>query len=570
MPYETLAPAIRSLTTGIPAQQAIFLLQRSRYCIALLTAICAVVFFYGLGDLRLWDIDEGMHAVMARNMVITGDWVTPLFNGEPFFDKPAMYNWLTALSFSILGFTEFAARLPSALLGTGCVVLTYLAGKAVYGRAAGFLAGVMLATSLEFIIVSRMVIYEVPFTFFTTLSLYLFCLAVLHVRLRRLLFLGFYAAVALAVLTKGLLGVFLPGLAIVSWLLIRRDWSFLREMQILSGMLVFVAIVSPWFFMMEKANPGYLEYFVMKQHVANLIGTTAEYRARHPEPFYYFLPVLFLGLFPWSALLFGALRDALRKMSHESSLTLFLLAWLIGNFFFFSAATSKLSTYILPVFPAAALLLGRYITAAIAVPADRLPKLIERGLAATLLMLLALASWVLLFDPWTHWRQEAGLDWQKFEHFILLLVTMNAALLFMAHRRWIASLFATSALLSPAIVLAVGLYLAPDLQPFKSSASIGEVYNRLLPAGARMAFFDRMMDSALFYTGRDADVLHSTEALEDFLSQDERVYVLLRNREQGSSICRSKCYVIAEEGNKVVVSNQANAAAAGAQPKTGP
>ena len=278
-----------------------------------LIAICGLLFFTFLGVRDLWDIDEGMHAAIAQTMLLSGDWVTPIFNGEAFLDKPVLFNWVTAISFYLFGFTEFAARLPAALSGLGCVILTWQLGRQCYGERAGFLAGLILATTLEFMILSRVVQYDIPFTFFVTLALFCFARAVVDEDNRRFYFLGFYAAAALAVLTKGPIGLILPGLVIVVYLVTTARYSLLREMQILPGIVLFLAIVTPWFVLMERANEGYLEYFILKQHLGNFLGGEGAMKPRHPEPFNYYLPILLAGLLPWSALLPQSLVRAWRS-----------------------------------------------------------------------------------------------------------------------------------------------------------------------------------------------------------------------------------------------------------------
>ena len=120
-----------------------------------LVLLCLALFFLRLGGFALWDIDEGMHASTSKIMVQSGDWLAPVYNGEPFYDKPPLYNWFVALSFLVFGFTEFAARLPSALLGLGTVLLTYRFGRRMLGAEAAFLGAAVLATSLEFVVLSR-------------------------------------------------------------------------------------------------------------------------------------------------------------------------------------------------------------------------------------------------------------------------------------------------------------------------------------------------------------------------------------------------------------------------------
>ena len=176
----------------------------------ILIALCLLLFFLRLGARPLWDVDEGKHAVTSMEMVRSGDWITPTFNGEPFFDKPVLFNWLEALAFLVFGFTEFAARLPAAILGTGCVLVTYLLGRKLANATVGFLAGAILATAVEFIILSRTVVHDISLVFLVTLALYLFYFAYQDIRHRQRNLLFLYAAMGLAVLAKGPLGLALP------------------------------------------------------------------------------------------------------------------------------------------------------------------------------------------------------------------------------------------------------------------------------------------------------------------------------------------------------------------------
>lgn len=388
---------------------AIFAIKREYLYLASLLLVSSMMLFYGLGGRVLWDIDEGMHAVMAQNMLLTGDWVTPVFNGEPFYDKPVLFNWLCAISFSLFGFTDFAARLPAAVAGLGCVLLTYLIGRKLYHPMAGILAGLIMVTSLEFAVLSRMVQYDVPFTFFTTLSLYFLCCAIrdTHRRARNMLY--FYVAAALAVLTKGPLGLFIPLLALGCYVVVGRRFRLLPDMQFPMGAAIIVAIVVPWYVLMERANPGYLQYFLTNQHLANVIGAVGDASPRHPEPFHYYVPVLFAGLFPWSIMLLQALRRATRSMS------VLLLIWIASIFAFFSLADSKLSTYILPAFPAAAVLLARYWYRFLEYPDERTRRGMLFGAAIAFLLLTALAGYTIVADPWIYWEQERGLDWTRVE-----------------------------------------------------------------------------------------------------------------------------------------------------------
>ncbi|HSB33796.1 MAG TPA: glycosyltransferase family 39 protein, partial [Nitrospirota bacterium] len=144
--------------------------KKDYYAILALCVLCLVVFFYQLGSHPLWDVDEGLHASTSKDMVLSGDWVTTRVNGQNFYDKTVLYNWFAAVSFLLFGFTELAARLPAALLGLGTVLVTYELGRRMFGSGAGLLGGAVLATSPEFIVLSRAVVHDISLAFFITLS----------------------------------------------------------------------------------------------------------------------------------------------------------------------------------------------------------------------------------------------------------------------------------------------------------------------------------------------------------------------------------------------------------------
>lgn len=525
---------------------------------ALLAAICVVILLFRLGYPGLWDIDEGMHAAIAKSMVLSGDWVTPMFNGEPFYDKPAMFNWLVAASFSVFGFTDFAARLPAAVLGIGCVFLTYGIGRRFFGTAVGFLAGMILATSLEFMILSRMVIYDVPFAFFTTLSLYFLCDALFGSQ-RKTAFLAFHVSVAFAILTKGPLGFVIPWLAIGIYLLWQRDLGRLREFRLMSGALIIAVIVAPWYVLMELANPGYLQYFIVQQHFANALGSFGDMIARHPQPVYFYVPAILLGFFPWSFLLPGAMHNAwTRRGSRDDKPLVFLLIWFVAAFVLFSFARSKLVAYLLPLFPAAALLLGRFI-ADISDASRHGRTQLMAALGVPALIVLLLAVWVVTGDAPSQLREQTGFAWRDVEAIMVILTVAMVAAFSFAWRDAKTLAVAVTATATPLLLLLVYSMVAPDIHPFRSSVQMAAAYDRLLPPGEKMVFSDKVFDTAIYYTGRDAQVLHGRDELHDYLQHDGRVYVLAR-RDSGSLVdCTAGfAYVVYELGNKVILSNHAN------------
>ena len=232
-----------------------------------------------------------MHASTSKDMVLSGDWITPTFNGENFYDKPILHNWLVSLSFLIFGFTEFAARLPSAILGLGGVIITYLLGRKMFGPVVGLLSGVILATNVEYTLLSRIVVHDISLCFFMTLALFFFYQGFMDERHRRRSFLLFYASLGFAVLAKGPVGAVLPGLIIGLFLILKKKLGFLKEMEIGWGILIFLVVAAPWYILISLRNSDYGWYFFIHNNLMRFLNP----RAQHHQPFYYY----FLALIGW-------------------------------------------------------------------------------------------------------------------------------------------------------------------------------------------------------------------------------------------------------------------------------
>ena len=221
---------------------------RKKETLSVITLIvtCWILFFFGLGAVPIQDIDEAMHAATSKDMVLSGEWVTPRYNGENFYDKTPLYNWLAAISFLLFGFSEFAARLPAALLGSGCVMLTYWLARSMFGPVVAFLSALVLATSAEYIVLSRVVVHDISLAFFVTLALTLFFVGYKNEKQRKPAFLFGYAALGFAVLAKGPVGVVLPMMIIGLFLICKKQLRFLKKMQIGWGLFIFLAVAAPW------------------------------------------------------------------------------------------------------------------------------------------------------------------------------------------------------------------------------------------------------------------------------------------------------------------------------------
>lgn len=324
--------------------------------LAVLFLTFGILCFQFLGKFPLMEPDEGRYSEIPREMLERGDFITPTLNYVKYFEKPPLLYWLNALSFSIFGQNEFAARFPCTLAGLLTVLCTYWLGRELFGRRCGMLAAVVVGTSAGFIPQARINLTDMPLTFCLTLCLGAYILAVRDSGGRKGLYYHlFYLGAALAVLAKGLIGIVFPGAIIVLFLLWRRKWGLLREMRLLTGIPLFLLVAAPWFILVSLRNPEFARFFFIHEHFERFLTTVH----RRYEPFWYFIPVLLLTMFPWSAALPAALRSAWRERNSERGEILSWLAiWAIFIFLFFSKSNSKLIPYILPTVPPLALMLA--------------------------------------------------------------------------------------------------------------------------------------------------------------------------------------------------------------------
>jgi 4-amino-4-deoxy-L-arabinose transferase-like glycosyltransferase len=339
-----------------------------RHDLLLLALLGAVWFFVALGLRPLGNPDEGRYAEIPREMAASGDFVTPRLNGVKYFEKPPLLYWLSAVTFEVAGVNEFTARFWNALFALGGVLATYSAARALYGRRAGWWSAGVLATSLLYFGLSQMVLLDMALAVTMSGALFAFLLAVRCQRegARLALFVVFYACMALAVLAKGLVGLVLPCAVVFVWLLVCDQWRGLRPAHVLAGAMVFLAIAAPWHVAaaLENHSPvkehDFAWFYFVHEHFLRFT-TTVHGRA---QPWWFFTPVLLAGFLPWSVFVPQALWRSLAggwQARRENREAWFLVLWVLVMLVFFSKSQSKLIPYILPVFPALAVLAGRWL-----------------------------------------------------------------------------------------------------------------------------------------------------------------------------------------------------------------
>lgn len=310
----------------------------------------------------LWEPDEARYAEIPREMVTTGDWVTPRINGVRYFEKPPLFYWTEAVSIRLFGKGEGGVRLPLALFAFLGLASVYAVGRDRFGRRTALLAAGVLATSPLYFGLANVVSLDLPVSALLTAGLLSFLNATAKPPgwERRLWLWGFFAAAALATLTKGLIGMVIPGGVILLWILLTRRWRALALAFQPSGLLLFLAVAVPWHLLAAAANHDFLRFYFVHEHFERYLTPVHQRTA----PFWFFGPVLLGGMLPWTAFLPQALVSAFRERREGRDEALFLAVWAATVFLFFSLSDSKLIPYILPAVPPLALLASRELARA--------------------------------------------------------------------------------------------------------------------------------------------------------------------------------------------------------------
>jgi 4-amino-4-deoxy-L-arabinose transferase-like glycosyltransferase len=321
--------------------------------------LAALSFFGGLGRGAIGDNDEAFYAESAREMVASGDWITPHFNYEQRFQKPILYYWLTAALFALGGAHEFSARVWSALAGVGLVLVTTACGRRWYDESVGLLAGAITATSAGYFALARMALPDLPLAFLVTATIWASFVATLErERNPRKWVLLAATAAACGFLMKGPLALLLPALVVVPILLLERRSYNVQFSDLVLAALLFVVIAAPWYLVMwMRHGTDYLTGFFIGDNYERF----ATSRFNDPRPWWFYLPIAFGGLLPWTPMIcvwIAPVFQFLTRRRDIGTVDLRLLLWASLPFLFFTVSMGKQPRYILPVLPPLAILLA--------------------------------------------------------------------------------------------------------------------------------------------------------------------------------------------------------------------
>jgi len=336
---------------------------QAQVCLALLAA---VIWFALLGYRDLIEPDEGRYAEIPREMIAAGDWLTPRLDGYKYFEKPPLQYWTTAVSFELFGQSNATARLWSVSTGFACALLVWFFGARLFDPESGFYAFIFTLSGALYSVLAHVLTLDTTLTFFLVAGIG--CLAIAQsrrddrTRLRNWMLAG-WVALAGAVMTKGLIGLVLPGGAVVVYSLWQRDWLLWKNLHLGKGLLLFMVLVAPWFVVMSMEHDEFARFFFIHEHFERYTTTVH----KREGSIFYFVPLLVFGIAPWLASAAQAMVrpgfDWKTGVKNEFVAPRLLWVFVVLTFVFFSLGDSKLPSYIQPVMPILALLAGRSMAA---------------------------------------------------------------------------------------------------------------------------------------------------------------------------------------------------------------
>ena len=327
-----------------------------------LLLLAALTFFAGLGRGAITDSDEAFYAESAREMVASGDWLTPHYNYEPRFQKPVLYYWLTSATYLATGATEMGARLWAALAGVGLVLVTAACGRRWYDETTGLLAGAIVATNFGYFSIGRMSLPDLPLTFCITLAIWAALVSTLEQERSPRKFVVLAAlGLGLGFLMKGPVGIVIPLLVIVPVLMIERRSIGLNPPDLVIGFAIMLAVAMPWYLVMWMRHGNeYLQSFFVGDNFERF----ATDRFNDPRPWWFYLPVVAGGMLPWTPLALvwlGPITQFVRGRRSVGTIELRLMLWALLPLVFYSFSVGKQPRYVLPVLPPLAILLAASI-----------------------------------------------------------------------------------------------------------------------------------------------------------------------------------------------------------------
>jgi len=512
---------------------------RQNYFPFILVILSSLLFFFALGSRDFWAPVEPRYAEIVRVMFSKGEWIVPTVNGGIYTDKPILFFWLALIAAKLLGgVSEWSVRFPAALCGIGFILSTYFFGRDFFGARTGFIAAAILATSGRVVWEARWAHVDMVFCCWFLLSVYFAARTFLgkddgYRILYAYVFMGF------AVLTKGLIGVVLPGLVFGLFMILRRDWRMIAAAKLHLGIPIFLLVTVPWFYLVQQATDGHwLSEFIYVHHLKRYVAG-----AGHRQPVYYYLSTLPADFLPWTIFAIPVLiarwpyRQALKHAASQ-----LCLCWFLAILLFFTISDTKRDLYLLPLLPTVALLIASHWAS----PGDErgAPGAYRRWLTAGFFVLLTLGAFLVPAALW--WRRPDALL-PLLPAILVLMIGSALVATYLLRRQLSVALTAIVALMILS-VFAAALWIFPYLENFKSPRAFALEIKRLVPVSVPLYIYADTMHNFNYYAERELiPVLTSPVVLEKLLRTGQSGFLLVRERDFARLPMLSRTWVIASD-----------------------
>lgn len=509
-----------------------FLLKR----FSILLLLCGSLFFLGNNLFHLTDPDEVFYSLSAKEMAQHNEWLTPYIFNKPQFEKPILTYWFIKVAFSIFGQTAFAARFFPAVFALFGVLAVYSLGLLGFlNERRAFLAALILATSGFYMAMAKTVFTDMIFAVFILYSLLCFYLAYTNPSIKRGGVLTFYLFGALAVLTKGPLGLFIPEAIVFIFLLYRRELSFLKSSWFFIGFILSLFVSVPWYwYEIKQFGHAFIHEFFYNDHWRRFIE--AEHKGNDR---WFFYPLTMIGgMFPWSLFVAAAFVDLYKRLKYPvKSFEYFLLSWILVVFFVFQFAHSKLSSYILPLFPALALLAANYIDEKIEEYRHEVIKKLSYSLIAFLIILglgllfayKAYHSYVPSKTP-AFWLSAALISLGGVSFTLLIKDRIRSAISLLAFS--LVPVFATAFMIIPSLEPYISMYDAacyvPSEAMHKTTILTAKAFARGVAyyTGQNVAVMD--LGGQNYFSPHPIPFLNTKEKLDVFMTSQKQTFAILK------------------------------------------
>ncbi|OHB88517.1 MAG: hypothetical protein A3D13_06530 [Planctomycetes bacterium RIFCSPHIGHO2_02_FULL_40_12] len=493
--------------------------------VAFLVIFTGFLFVFDLGSRDLWAPDEPRYAQVAREMLENKNFVLPHLNGEVYPDKPPLLFWLIDLfSMPFRTVTEFFARLPSALSGIGCCIAVFFLGKFTFSQRTGFIAALILATNVNFLWIARRSAFDVLLTFLITMSLLCFYSGYSRDSKRTILFLLSYVFMGLAVLTKGPLGLFLPVIIIASFLVMEGNLKLYRYMAIGRGCIVFSIIVFSWFVLASlEGGKEYVSEILNNQIMGRFFNSWKD-----KEPFYYYFIRFPMEFMPWSLFIPGVVIYSIKEKNKGFRKLHLPFVWFTAVFIFFLIASGKKGRYLLPLYPAASLLVAWFLDSIILNP--------EKYKSHRIICIpdYVLFGFIIVFSISIPFVVNTYFPVKNVNSVIIssLCIGVSVFSLVFLYRRKMA-VFLMSKFLAVLIIFVLSVKIViPEINRKKSAKPFCKKINTIMQPENKLAIFGFYKDAYLFYTGRKyIKVIQNTNDLKHFLNSEERRFLIIKPNE---------------------------------------